>query len=133
MQAPLQDNGQTGDRPTGRTLYRPGQSGNPLGKGLTLHRAREDEAARQAEVAAILADFGTTTHAQRLLIDELAAQVIRARRLRSFGKAAEAADATRLVSRLATQLGLRRDAGRGRRRDALRSNLVRMLRGGVEP
>jgi hypothetical protein len=98
-------------------LFQRGRSGNPLGRRLQKNRVAEDEAARAAEVEAILGDFGhQPSHLERCLIDELAAGLVQARRFRVAGKPALATECTRLVSRLAAQLGVRRDVrpGKGR-------------------
>jgi hypothetical protein len=96
-------------------LFQRGRSGNPLGRRLQKNRVAEDEAERAAEVQAILADFGSVpSHLEKRLIGELASELIRARRLRAAGKDAQAAECVRLVSRLASQLGLRRDKRPGK-------------------
>jgi hypothetical protein len=103
---------ETGSERDGK--FRPGNRGGG-GKALMQARAREDEAARLLEVEAILADFGRQpSHLEKRLIGELASELVRARRLRSNGKAAEAAECTRLISRLAGQLGINRAAPRAR-------------------
>jgi hypothetical protein len=73
---------------------------------------------REAEVAAVLAelrgDFSAPSVTERMLLEQMAAEIVRGRRARAIGRAREAADAARLVSRIAGQLGLRRDRRPGK-------------------
>jgi hypothetical protein len=68
---------------------------------------------REAEVAAVLAellqDFRSPSVTERMLLEQMASEVVRSRRARAIGRAKEASDAARLVSRIASQLGARRD------------------------
>jgi len=69
-------------------------------------RAAREETERLVERDALLADLNRPPNAtERLLIDELAALAVRARRLRAQGKPAD--DVARLMTRIAGKLGLR--------------------------
>jgi hypothetical protein len=89
--------------------FRPGNPGG-RGKAAMQARAREDEAAIAVEIGNIASDFGRQpSYSERVLVEQMAAEIVRSRRLRSFGRSAEASECTRLISRIAAQLGLRRD------------------------
>jgi hypothetical protein len=81
-------------------------------KAMT-ERAREDAAEAEREAAAIIADLGRApTALERVLVTEIAALSVKARRLRSQGRPGD--DVARLISRLASQLGLSRSAPRAK-------------------
>ncbi len=90
--------------------FRPGQSGLPQGRyALMKERARLEEEERQVEVAGLLADLGhPATGAEKLLIDEAAACVVEARKLRRQGKST--VELTRMLDRIVGRLGLGRPA-----------------------
>jgi hypothetical protein len=113
---------ETGGKRDGK--FRPGNRGGG-GKGLMQARAREDEAAAVAEADAIARDLGRTpTALERVLINEIAALSVKARRLRSQGRPSD--DVVRLLSRMCSQLGLNRAAPRARPQ----SELAALLKGG---
>jgi hypothetical protein len=88
--------------------FPPGTSGNLSGRRAQQERAAREELERRAEVAALVAGFGRELNAfERDLLDEYAALTIEARRLRRLGKST--LDVARVKSRIAAQLGLRRD------------------------
>jgi hypothetical protein len=94
-------------KPDGK--FRPGNRGGG-GKAAMQARAREDETATAAEIAKITSGFAhQPSYPERVLVEQMAAEIVRSRRLRSFGRSAEAAECARLISRIAAQLGLRRD------------------------
>src|SRR6266508_4325056 len=75
---------------------------NPLGRAA---RAKREQAEREAEAAALLADLGhRPTAAERLLVAEAAALAVEARRLRKTGR--NSADTSRLLVRVLRQLGI---------------------------
>lgn len=68
----------------------------------------EDEQRRQHEAAAIVADLGREANAaERILIAEIAALVVRADRERSKGKHQEAEQCSRLIIRGLGKLGVK--------------------------
>lgn len=68
----------------------------------------EDEQRRQHEAAAIVADLGREANAaERILIAEIAALVVRGDRERSKGKHQEAEQCSRLIIRGLGKLGVR--------------------------
>jgi hypothetical protein len=90
----------------GRPSFAPGNNANPLGRAA---RAKREAAEREAEAAALLADLGhPPAQAERLLIDEAAACVVEARRLRKLGRST--IELTRMVDRIVGRLGLGRPA-----------------------
>jgi hypothetical protein len=114
---------QMDEQPHGR--FMPGRSGNPAGRRITVDKAREDEVAAVAEADAIARDLGRTpTALERVLINEIAALSVKARRLRSQGRPCD--DVVRLLSRMCSQLGLNRAAARARPQ----SELAQLLKGG---
>jgi len=108
-----QQSEQHGQQPEQRRVYgRPfpkGVSGNPHGRAGAAGKAAEVErleAERLVEVGAIVHDLGREpTAVERLLIDELAALAVRARRLRSRGEPSD--DVARLMARIAGRLGMK--------------------------
>jgi hypothetical protein len=78
-------------------------------------RARSREAEVATALAKLLTDFPSATESERALLEQMAAEIVRSRRARAIGRAREAADAARLISRFAGQLGLRRDQRPGQR------------------
>jgi hypothetical protein len=80
--------------------------------GATRARAREAEVA--AVLAELLHDYASPGATERALLEAMAAEIVRARRARTLGRAREASDANRLISRLGGQLGLRRDKRPGK-------------------
>jgi hypothetical protein len=92
--------------------FQPGNTANPLGP---RGRVQLEEQQRQCEVAAIVADLAHEPSAvERLLIDELAALAVRARRLRRKGQPTD--DVARLMTRIASKLGIRQGT-KARRKD----------------
>lgn len=80
-----------------------GKVANPGGRGS---RARREEAERACEAAALAADLGhPPSAAERMLIDEAAALVVRARRLRRQGEPAD--DVARLLTRILSKLAIK--------------------------
>jgi hypothetical protein len=68
---------------------------------------REDEAARQAEAAKLVADLGYRPSTRELiLIEQVAIQVVRSRKLLAKGRHEDATECTRLITRALSQLGL---------------------------
>ncbi|WP_354258171.1 hypothetical protein [Bradyrhizobium sp. F1.13.3] len=68
----------------------------------------EDEQRRQHEAAAILADLGREPNAaERILVAEIAALVVRADRERAKGKHGEAEMCSRLIIRALGKLGVK--------------------------
>jgi hypothetical protein len=79
------------------------------GRRRQLELAREAEVERQGEAAKLIAGIGRELDAlERDLLDEYVALTIEGRRLRRAGKST--LDIGRIKSRIAAQLGLRRDA-----------------------
>jgi hypothetical protein len=79
------------------------------GRRRQLELAREAEVERQGEAAKLIAGIGRELDAlERDLLDEYVALTIEGRRLRRAGKST--LDIGRVKSRIAAQLGLRRDA-----------------------
>jgi hypothetical protein len=75
-------------------------------------RARElalkNESGRQLEEAALLRDLGREpSHAERILVEQLSALIIRGRRLRQAGRSTESEMVARLVIRGVARLGVR--------------------------
>jgi hypothetical protein len=82
------------------------RSGRLSGAARQAELAREAEAERVAEVGRIIADMGCTpTRVQALLVDELAALAVKARRLRRQGKSTD--EVTMLMTRVAGRLGIK--------------------------
>ncbi len=97
--------------------FRPGNRGGG-GKALMQARAREDEAAAAAEAESIARDLGRTpTALEKVLIAEIAALSIKAKRLRSQGRPSD--DVVRLLSRMCGQLGLNRASPRAKPQSSL--------------
>jgi hypothetical protein len=70
--------------------------------------AKEAEAERQLEEAALLSDFGREpSHAERVIVEQLSMLIVRGRRLRQAGRGADAEMVARLVLRGLTRLGIR--------------------------
>jgi hypothetical protein len=91
---------------TRRVIGRPFQPGNCANPHGRHGRVRIDESERQCEVAAIIGDLGHQPSAvERLLIDELAALAVRARRLRRRGLPTD--DVARLMTRIASKLAIK--------------------------
>jgi hypothetical protein len=88
-----------------------GASGNPQGARRTRERAAEDERARQRIEAGLLQDLGhEASVTERLAVEVIAAQVVRARRMRAQGRHERAEMAERLVLRGLGRLGVRKPA-----------------------
>jgi hypothetical protein len=108
------------------TRFRPGHSGNPAGRRRAKDVAREDEAAAAVEAQAIANELGRVpTALERVLIAEIAALSVKAKRLRSEGRPCD--DVVRLLSRMCGQLGLNRAAPRARPQP----ELAALLKGGA--
>src|SRR5277367_5655792 len=90
---------QTNDQPQGKARgFAPGVSGNPRGKALMQDRARADQAAAAAEAESIARDLGRVpTALEKVLIAEIAALSVKAKRLRAEGRPCD--DVVRLLSR----------------------------------
>ncbi len=68
----------------------------------------EDETARRAVADGLLADLGREpSHAERLLVEQVSALIIRGRRLRERGMSADGEMIARLVVRSLGKLGIR--------------------------
>jgi hypothetical protein len=98
--------------------FRAGRSGNPAGRRLAKDRAREDEAAAASEAESIARDLGRVpTALEKVLIAEIAASSVKAKRLRSEGRPSD--DVVRLLSRMCGQLGLNRASPRAKPQSSL--------------
>ncbi len=77
------------------------------GRRRMLEIAAEDEAARQAEIAKLVADLGRRPSTRELvLIEQIAVQVVRCRKLLAKGRHNNVAECTRLITRALGKLGL---------------------------
>jgi hypothetical protein len=100
------------------TRFQPGRSGNPAGRRLAKDRAAEDESAAATEAENIACDLGRVpTALEKVLIAEIAALSVKAKRLRSEGRPSD--DVVRLLSRMCGQLGLNRAAPRTKPQSSL--------------
>jgi hypothetical protein len=81
------------------------------GRARMAELAAQAEAERQAEGIKLLAELGRQpTASETLLVEQASALAVRARRLRSQGRDAEAEDVSRLLIRALTKLGLKMGA-----------------------
>lgn len=91
--------------------FKPGVSGNPRGRPSAKAQAEADEAERQALERELLADLHREPSVtERIAVETLSAQVIRARRMRQTGRHEQAEMAERLITRSLGRLGIRQGA-----------------------
>jgi hypothetical protein len=112
------------NRTTAEQINQPRSPRALRGWARKMELAREDEAARQAEVVRLTADLGRKpVGGERVLIEDIARLAVRGRRLSQYGRHREALEVSRLLTRAVRTLGLPAPSGgaaspAGRRLDA---------------
>ncbi len=94
------------------------------GRQRMAELAQQAEAERQVEQCKLLADLGREpSAAETVLVEQIAALTVRARRLRAQGRDREAADTARLLVRAIARLGVK--PGQGKPAETLQDYLAR--------